>query len=255
MSSIPVGANLSVSSEPIVVIGRGRLGTALATSLRAAQHAVEGPLARGKALPPAGAILLCVPDSQIATVSAAIPQDRIVGHCSGALPLNVIEPHDGFSLHPLITVTSATTSFAGVSCAVRANSERTEAVCKHIAETLGMRPFIVSDDMRPLYHAAASLTSGYLIVVADLAARVMARAGVPREHLFPLIRAAIDNWTNSGLAALTGPIARGDEVTVTSQREALARYAPDALAVWDALTAETRDVVGREFRSTGRPAT
>jgi predicted short-subunit dehydrogenase-like oxidoreductase (DUF2520 family) len=83
----------------------------------------------------------------------------------------------------------------------------------------------------------------------------MTRAGVPREHLFPLIRAAIGNWTTSGLAALTGPITRGDEATVASQREALARYAPDALGVWDALTAKTRDVVDREVHSTGRSAT
>ena len=58
-----------------------------------------------------------------------------------------------------------------------------------------------------------------------------------------LVRATMEQWAAFGArAALTGPIARGDEDTVTRQRAAVADAAPDMLALWDALAAATRDL-------------
>jgi predicted short-subunit dehydrogenase-like oxidoreductase (DUF2520 family) len=51
----------------------------------------------------------------------------------------------------------------------------------------------------------------------------------------------VDNWAALGArAALTGPIARGDEETAERQRAAVATAAPELLALWDALAAGTR---------------
>ena len=47
------------------VVGAGRIGTALASAFRAAGIDVDGPLGRDDAVPPAGPVLLCVPDGQI----------------------------------------------------------------------------------------------------------------------------------------------------------------------------------------------
>jgi predicted short-subunit dehydrogenase-like oxidoreductase (DUF2520 family) len=53
----------------------------------------------------------------------------------------------------------------------------------------------------------------------------------------------VENWAARGArAALTGPVARGDEATVTRQRAAVAERAPDLLPLFDALTAATRAV-------------
>jgi predicted short-subunit dehydrogenase-like oxidoreductase (DUF2520 family) len=46
-------------------------------------------------------------------------------------------------------------------------------------------------------------------------------------------------------AALTGPIARGDEVTVQRQRSAIAEAAPAQLALFDILCESTRALAAK----------
>ena len=50
------------------------------------------------------------------------------------------------------------------------------------------------------------------------------------------------NWAEHGAAALTGPIARGDEATVARHLEALAETAPHLIPLYEALAERTRDV-------------
>lgn len=239
---MPSTSSHSVSPPPIAVVGQGRLGTALSRALRQAGFRVDGPLGRGASTGDAAVVILCVPDGQIATAAAACPPNAILAHCSGATTLAPLAPHEAFSMHPLLTVTTDTTSFAGAGCAVHASSARAAALCTTIVEALGMQPFEVADDMRALYHAAASAASNYIVTVAALAEDLAARANVERALLVPLARAAIDNWARDGRRALTGPIARGDEQTVSRQRDAVASDAPESLTLWDALVTGTRAI-------------
>ena len=197
------------------IVGAGRLGTALAAALRAAGLSVEGPLGRG-ARPRAEAVLLCVPDAEIAAAAAAIGPGPLVGHCSGATGLAVLAPHEAFGLHPLMTVPAAgddagaASPFAGAGCAVAGSTERAEAFARHLADRLGMLPTTVADEDRAAYHAAASMAANFLVTLEGAAERLAATAGVDRALLAPLVRAAADNWARRGAAAaLTGPIARG----------------------------------------------
>src|SRR3954471_16451299 len=75
-----------LDSSPLAIVGAGRLGSALAAALRAAGVPVEGPLGRGADGAGAAAVLLCVPDAQIAAAAAAVTPGPLVGHCSGASP-------------------------------------------------------------------------------------------------------------------------------------------------------------------------
>src|SRR5689334_21151888 len=82
---------------------------------------------------------------------------------------------------------------------------------------------------RPAYHAAASIASNYLVTLQAAAEDVATATGLSREEaraiLVPLVRGAVENWAVRGPeAALTGPIARGDEATVARQRDAVARH-------------------------------
>jgi predicted short-subunit dehydrogenase-like oxidoreductase (DUF2520 family) len=210
--------------------------------MRRAGIDVTGPLGRSADLTGAALVILCVPDGQIASAANQCSPQAMLAHCSGATTLAPLAPHDAFSLHPLLTVTKTTDSFAGAGCAITATSPRAHAICLALANALGMRPFEISDDVRPLYHAAASLASNYIVTVANYAERLAADAGVSRELLAPLVLAAANNWSREGSAALTGPVARGDEATVALQRSAIAEHAPESLALWDALVAATRDV-------------
>ena len=237
--------NIAGSTQSFAVIGRGRLGSALATAMQRGGLDTIGPLGRNPDIGDAHVVVLCVPDSQIATVAASIPNDRLLAHCSGMMTLEPLAPHEAFSMHPLLTVTETTTDFSGVGCATQATSARAHAACSRIVTALGMRSFTIAEELRPLYHAAASAASNYVVTVASFAETLMAHTGVSRELLLPLVRAAAENWARDGARALTGPIQRGDTETVARQRAAVAVHAGGALALWDALAEATRALASR----------
>jgi predicted short-subunit dehydrogenase-like oxidoreductase (DUF2520 family) len=225
------------------IVGAGRLGTALARALRAAGIPVEGPLGRGADGAGAGAVLLCVPDGEIEAAAAAVAPGPLIGHCSGALGLDVLGGREGFSLHPLMTITREGADFAGAGAAVDGTSERAVRVATALARAAGLRPVRIPPEDRAAYHAAASMASNFLVTLQAAAERLAASAGAERELFVPLVRATVDNWAALGPErALTGPVARGDEATVERQRAAVAERAPELLELFDALVAATREL-------------
>lgn len=230
----------------IAVVGLGRMGTALAAALRTAGFTVIGPLGRQGSVGDANVVVLCVPDGQIANAAQTIPADRVVAHCSGITSLAPLARTNAFSMHPLLSVTKATRSFAGAACAISAGTSETKRIAETIARALGMTIIEVPEHVRPVYHAAATVAAGGVMTVALVAERLMSRAGVSRAQLVPLVRSAVENWAAFGAAGLTGPIVRGDDATVARQRAAVDAAAPDELPVWDALTAATRRVASPE---------
>jgi predicted short-subunit dehydrogenase-like oxidoreductase (DUF2520 family) len=230
------------------IVGPGRVGTALARALRDAGVEVEGPL--GRAGRPAGcdAIVLCVPDGEIEAaaepVTAAAP---FVGHTSGATPLSALA-HAGvpaFGLHPLQSFAHQGVRFAGAGAAVSGTTPEALAFATELAERLGMRPFEIDDEGRAAYHAAASVASNFLVTLQAAAEAIAAGAGLDREAaralLAPLVRQTAENVAELGPeAALTGPIARGDDATVAAQRAAVEETAPELLDLFDELVRATR---------------
>lgn len=242
----------------VAVVGRGRLGGALALALSGAGIAVDGPLGRDDYAVAAGAdaVLLCVPDSEIAPAAHAMRRcidadsQTLVGHCSGATGLAELAPDVDFSMHPLMTVIGDperdVQRLRGASAAIAAGDERSLAMARELAIATGMDPIEITEADRPVYHAAATLASNFLVALEGCAETLADHAGVSRERLIPLVRATVENWAAEGARrALTGPIARGDEATVARQRAAIARTEPELLELFDALTAATR-ALGRE---------
>ena len=252
-----------MSYRTISVIGRGRMGTALAAALGA-----PTPLGRHSDGGGADVVLLCVPDAEIAAAAADVAPGRLVGHCSGATTLAPLAPdptafgrppsadrggcREAFSLHPLTTVLAdpaAPVDFAGVTFAIAGSTPRALDVARDLTQRLGGRPIVVDDDDRAAYHAAASIASNFVVTLLSAAERMVVSSGVDRDALVPLVRAAVDNWAGAGDAALTGPIARGDEQTVAAQRAAVAERAPELLELYDALADATAAVAGRPLAS------
>jgi predicted short-subunit dehydrogenase-like oxidoreductase (DUF2520 family) len=165
-----------------------------------------------------------------------------VGHCSGATGLDVLGGREGFGLHPLMTVPEGGRApFEGAGCAVAGSSRRALRTAEGLARALKMQPVEVRDEDRAAYHAAASIAANFLVTLEGQAERLAATAGVPRELLVPLARAALQNWAEHGAEhALTGPVARGDEATIARQRAAIEERAPDLLDTFDALVAASR---------------
>jgi predicted short-subunit dehydrogenase-like oxidoreductase (DUF2520 family) len=212
------------------VIGRGRVGSALAARLEE----------RGVALREDGAelILLCVPDTAIRDVAQGLsPGQGWIGHVSGATPLSALDPHERrFSLHPLQTFTrnGGPEQLDGAWAAVTAETDEARGQALELARTLGLEPFELDDADKPLYHAGAAMASNFLVTLHEAAAGLVAAAGAPPEALEALMRRTIENGFE-----LTGPIERGDWQTVDAHREAIRRARPDLEGLYDVLAKAT----------------
>ena len=245
----------ALSLPPIAVIGRGRLGGAMARA--AAEAGVE--LTQGgrddalQACRSAEAALLCVPDEAIpeacTAVADAVPPLRLVGHSSGATALGALSPAaergaETFSLHPLQTVPDDATDLTGAPCAVAGSTEVAERFASELATALGMRPFAVPEERRAAYHAAASIASNFLVALEESAARLLEEAGIgdARELLAPLVLRTAANWSERGGDALTGPIARGDQATVEAHLDALRESAPELVPLYETLAERARAI-------------
>lgn len=256
----PPEGHLPGAIERVAIVGPGRLGTVIAAALTRAGVVVDGPYGRRDPLaerlrPNADdrtaldAVLLCVPDAEIAAVASVIPAGPTVGHCSGATALDVLAPHQGFSLHPLMTVPANAPAdvLARAGVAVAASTRHALGLALALAHLLAMRPIEIAEADRAAYHAAASIASNFLVTLEAAAEQVAATAGLSRELLVPLVRATVENWATLGPArALTGPVARGDEPTIERQRAALAERVPELLELFDACVDATRRLAARQ---------
>ncbi|MDQ1082843.1 MULTISPECIES: DUF2520 domain-containing protein [Microbacterium] len=228
---------------PVLIVGDGRMGRALAGALDAARVPLLGPAGRGETGADAGIVLLAVPDAAIADAARAIAPGRFVGHLSGASDLSPLRGHEAFSIHPLMTVTDAGASFAGVTAALSGSTSRALTIAEALTEVLGMTGVTVRDEDRAAYHAAASIAANFLVTLEGMAEDLAATADVERDALVPLVRAAVANWAEHGAAAaLTGPVSRGDDATIARQRQALVERLPERVALFDALVDATRDL-------------
>lgn len=221
------------------MVGNGRLGNAVAVALRAAGIPVSGPHGRGYTGAGNAAVLLCVPDDAIAAAASKIVSGPLVAHCSGASTLSVLGDRPGFSVHPLMTVTQQGADFAGVWAAVAATDPDALAAANALAAALRLRTVPVADADRAAYHAAAAFAANFLVTVESAAAQLMSTVGLDRVVLLPLARAALENWGRDGSAALTGPVARGDDRTVALHRDAIAERTPELRGLFDALVEAT----------------
>ena len=214
--------------ESVNVIGSGRVGSAVSARLRERGVPIQTD---------AGLVLLCVPDTAIRKVAHDLAIGPWVAHVSGATPLAALEPHTRrFSVHPLQTFTRARgpEQLDGAFAAVTADDEESRERGFWLARTLGLAPFELADEARPLYHAGAAIAANYLVTLHRVASDLFRAAGAPPEALVPLMRRTIENDFE-----LTGPIERGDWDTVEAHRRAIRDAAPEVEPLYDVLAEAT----------------
>jgi predicted short-subunit dehydrogenase-like oxidoreductase (DUF2520 family) len=221
----------------IHVIGTGRAGGAIAARLRERGLSVT----TGREAPrEAELVVLAVPDGAIAEVARGVAVGPWIAHVSGATPLAALDPHATerrFTVHPLQTLSRqrGAEQLDGAWAAVSAETDTGLERARWLAETLGLRPFVMADADRTLYHAGAVIAGNFLVTLYRAAARLVEESGGPPEALVPLMTRTIENGF-----VLTGPIARGDWATVEAHLRALEDRAPDLVPLYRALAEATR---------------
>ncbi len=187
------------------------------------------PAREGFRLPREGILFLAVPDGAVGAMAARIgatrpPPDLAVVHLSGALGLDVLKGARASaigSFHPLqsFPFPRPPEAFRGITIAVDASGAPLRRRLDSLARSLGATPKRVTDEQRAVYHAAAVFASNFVDVVVAEAVRLLMGIGWTRKEaetaLMPLVEGAVDNIKGRGVvAALTGPIRRGDANTV-----------------------------------------
>ncbi len=270
-------AATSARRPRVLVVGVGRLGSALSVQLGKAGWPVtvrtQSPAGRRQArrlgLVEADAAatsraelcLLTVPDAAVEPVARAVapllgPSTGLV-HCAGALTLEVLQPaaagRPTGSFHPLVSVTGPETPLGGHSVAIATRSRILAPQLGRLAEALGLQPLRVPENGRAAYHAGAALAASGLVSLLDAAVAAWRAAGVPEREamaaLVALMRSALAGAEARGtVAALTGPVVRGDAEVVRAHVRALP---PDVLPIYLALQ---QRVLAHASRRLARPA-
>jgi predicted short-subunit dehydrogenase-like oxidoreductase (DUF2520 family) len=204
---------------------------------------------------------LAVPDDEIYTVAGRLaeamqacrrpgaPQPLAV-HSSGLGSIHLLRPlyEQGvrvLCLHPLQTFAGEPRAelLRDVSCAVTAHEKRDLRLGEELAARLGMKPFVLDDEQKTLYHLSAVIGCNLLVALESEAKRLMDEAthdGMGLQHLQALLRTTMDNLLTGGepAQALTGPVARGDVGTVRAHLRLLDRESPRLAATYRALSLE-----------------
>ncbi|TAM80753.1 MAG: DUF2520 domain-containing protein [Jatrophihabitans sp.] len=265
------------------VLGAGRVGGTLGAALARAGHDVVAVAAvseqsrrRAQRLLPGAAILppdevvaaadlvlLAVPDDELRALVAGLAgagawrSGQIAAHTSGAQGIAVLDPAAArgvlaLALHPVMTFTGRPEDLDrldGVPFGVTA-PDGARPVAESLVVEMGGEPVWVPETARPLYHAALSVGSNHLVTVVNDALSLLADAGIgdgPRL-LAPLLSASLDNVLRLGDAALTGPVSRGDAVTVGAHLRTLRDASPAVVPGYVALarrSAERAHAAGR----------
>ena len=206
-------------------------------------------------------VMLSVSDGAIEAAAARLPNPAglTVFHCSGARDLAPLEPLRArgaavASLHPVKAFADPAReilTFDGVACALQGDET---ALAKLVTAVKAIRgePVILSPTVdRRLYHAGAVFASNYLTTLVQAALDSHAAAGIDQAAslrlLSPILRDALGAILEHGpVQALTGPIARGDAVTVEAQAEAIAAHDPALADLYLELGRRTLDLSRRK---------
>ena len=278
-----------VGKPGIVIVGPGRLGSALAEELQRARYRVT-EIVSGKsgssrrkarvlarlvhatwkaegARLHAEVVWFCVPDREIAKAAQQLAEavdwkGKIALHSSGALTsdeLRALRRRGAAvgSVHPLMTfVNRSVPSLVGAPFALEGDAAALRVGGKIIRD-LGGEAFVIPRNKKLAYHAWSALMAPLLISLLVTGERVARAAGISnmeaRRKMLPIVRQTLSNYSRLGPRdALSGPIVRGDAEVVRQHLQVLKKI-PEARAVYAALArASLRYLPARNRRELGK---
>ncbi|MCK8827500.1 DUF2520 domain-containing protein [Natroniella acetigena] len=268
--------------KKVVIIGAGRVGQSFGYLLKQQGYQILGFISRSLSSAQAGVeligqgvatteyeefileadlVVISTPDRMIAEVSKQLFESDLVSegsclvHLSGALTSEILAKEDEdqeygrLSLHPLQSVAdveSGITNLPQAFFTIEGEQLGVE-VGEEILTKLGVDYEIISQQAKPFYHAAACVASNYLVAIVNLALEMNQNVGISKEQavraLLPLIKGSINNIENLGpIAALTGPISRGDNSTIEEHLEAFEEFSSERSELYRKLGSYTVEI-------------
>ena len=197
----------------IAIVGNGNVGHHL-------QKALEGiatvhPVGRDLIIPEAcDLIMVCVPDDSVARVCEQLPENKLVVHTAGAVPMQGNNRSGVF--YPLYSFSKdAEVNWSNIPILLEANSTEDLGLLKELATQLTEKVFEVSSDGRNQLHVSAVLVNNFTNHLYTLAFEHAMQHNVPVETLFAIMRQGPEKAIQLGpINAQTGPAIRGDRSTI-----------------------------------------
>ncbi len=180
-------------------------------------------------------VWICVPDDAIAPLASSLRtrnwNGKIVLHASGALAASVLQPLKSrgaaiASAHPMMSFVRTTQAgFNDVWFALEGD-RRAVTAARNLVSALDAKSFIISEDMKPLYHLFGGFLSPFLVTVLSAAEQLGRKAGLPSRQLpqimRPIVMRTLENYFANGAAAsFSGPLVRGDIETIRKHVRAI----------------------------------
>jgi predicted short-subunit dehydrogenase-like oxidoreductase (DUF2520 family) len=207
-------------------------------------------------------LFLTVPDTHIVPVFESVRKwlmpGTIVAHCSGAFGTEVIagarEQGLGvLALHPVQSFSSHSQAIRSLPGSFFAADGSATGLRfgRHLVRQLQGGWVIVRGPDRSLYHAMCVFASNFISALFDGAEEIAGELGISRRRaglmLAPLARTVLDNVTEQGAGpSLTGPVERGDAVTVAAHLRALAKRAPSLAPMYRVLSGRLAEMAARK---------
>lgn len=182
-------------------------------------------------------IFIATPDDVIASVWEKIKtmdiNEKIIGIFSGSLSSMLFQGIEttgatGVSIHPMFAFSDKFSDYRQLHTAMLTMEGDESAVdyMRALFEGLGHRVFVIDREKKMRYHAAASVASNLMVGLYGMSLSMLSDCGFSDEDavgiLTPLIEKNTSSMIKNGpVAALTGPIERGDSETVRHHIEVM----------------------------------
>lgn len=227
----------------LAIIGKGRIGTALAKALKNSRHFkltahLAGRSSNFRSLAKHGGpeilLVACKDDAIAATArmaSEGLQKLTLIVHFAGSRGPGVLPKLEGvarLALHPIQTFAiSDPDLFVGASFMASTRDKFAAQFAKTFVRELGGAQIIeLREEQLPLYHAMTVFSSNTLVLsgmaIEDITRKLGVKPAVMKKALNPLLRQTLRNLMNNPASTvLTGPIARGDHATIDLHLKAL----------------------------------
>ncbi len=160
-------------------------------------------------------------------------KNKLICHCSGSISSDIFSNISkygayGYSIHPMFAISDKYNSYKDLSKAfftIEGHEKFTQDFLE-IFNSLGNKAIIISNENKPLYHAAAVTVSNLVSGLINNGISYLEQCGFSQEMaieaLYPLIENNITNIKKQGvIKSLTGPVERGDVQTIKNHCDIL----------------------------------
>ncbi|MEA1885753.1 MAG: DUF2520 domain-containing protein [Bacteroidota bacterium] len=244
----------------IVIIGAGRVGSALSIAFNKRGHRILKIISRSvdKAAGLADileceygdepvipgeseVVIVAVKDDALSDVlkNISVGRDAVIAHTAGSVGLDVFgeKAFNHGVFYPLQTFTHGRKyDFNTIPLFLEANNKHSHMVLKSLALTLSENVFYLDSDKRRYLHLAAVFSSNFVNHMYSAGREISGQAGMEFNVLLPLLRETLDKAGELGPEnSQTGPAVRNEKKTIEKHLDLLS-FSPDLQKIYQVIT-------------------